>query len=335
MLRLGFTNKSQLNHSKKYYLKLRIIKNMTITKKLLVAGINVALAAGLSQAAFADSHAEEKPKETMEVMDPAKAVVAVVNGKEITQDVLNQYLSVVQRSADPKKNDPRAALDDLIATEIALQEARKTDILERDEIKQRIEDFTRNVLLTTWTKEKVEAFEVTDEEIKEVYEERVQKDANDEFKARHILLKTEDEAKAVIKEIADGADFVKVAEEKSTGPSAKNGGDLGWFKSATMVKPFSDAVKEMEKGGVSKEPVKTQFGYHVIKLEDTRPAKVPAMDSLKPQLQRMLAQQKMMTYMEEMKEKAEIDIKLPQADDAAAMAEEKKEADAATTEKSE
>jgi peptidyl-prolyl cis-trans isomerase C len=286
---------------------------MIITKKLLVAGISVALAAGLSQVAFADSHAEKKPAETtIEVMAPSKAVVAVVNGKEITQDVLNQYLSVVQRSADPKKNDPRAALDDLVATEIALQAAGETDILERAEIKQRIEDFTRNILLTTWTKEKVEGFEVTDEEITKVYEERVQKDANDEFKARHILLKTEEEAKAVIAEIAAGADFVKVAEEKSTGPSAKNGGDLGWFKSATMVKPFSDAVKGMKKGDVSAEPVKTQFGFHVIKLEETRPAKLPPMDSLKPQLTRMLAQQKMMAFMDDMKEKAEIKIMLPE-----------------------
>lgn len=283
---------------------------MTITKKLLVAGINVALAMGLSQAAFADHHAEGEKAE--KAMAPAKAVVAVVNGKEITQDVLNQYLSVVQRSADPKKNDPRSALDDLVATEIALQEARKTDILEREEIKQRIEDFTRNILLTTWTKEKVEGFEVTDEEVQKVYEERVNKDANDEFKARHILLKTEDEAKAVIEEIAGGADFIKVAEEKSTGPSAKNGGDLGWFKSATMVKPFSDAVKEMKAGDVSKAPVKTQFGYHVIKLEETRPAKLPPMDSLKPQLTRMLAQQKMMAYMDGMKETADIKIMLPE-----------------------
>jgi len=300
---------------------------MKITKKLLVAGVNVALLVGLTQTAFAEGEKVEK------AMAPAKAaVVAVVNGKEITQDVLNQYLSVVQRSADPKKNDPRSALDDLVATEIALQEARKTDILERDEIKQRIEDFKRNILLTTWTKEKVEAFEVTDEELTKVYEDRVKQDANDEFKARHILLKTEEEAKAVITEIAGGADFVKVAEEKSTGPSAKNGGDLGWFKSATMVKPFSDAVKEMQKGDVSKEPVKTQFGYHVIKLEETRPAKVPPIDSLKPQLQRMLAQQKMMSFMDEMKEKA--DIKIMLSEEKEPMAADKK-ADDAKTEKAE
>ncbi|PWQ95034.1 peptidylprolyl isomerase [Leucothrix pacifica] len=274
---------------------------MIIRKTLLVAGISLSL--GLSQAVLADSHAEAAPKAT-------ESVVAVVNGKEITQDSLNKYLSVVQRSADPKKSDPRAALDDLVATELALQEAAKTDILSREDVKQRIEDFTRNVLLTTWTKEKVEGFEVTDEDLQKTYDERVKKDADDEFKARHILLKTEEEANAVIKEVADGGKFEDVAKAKSTGPSASNGGDLGWFKSSTMVKPFADAVKEMEKGGVSKAPVKTQFGWHVIKLEDTRPAKLPALDTMKPQLKRMMAQQMMMDFMEKMKESADIKIML-------------------------
>ena len=283
---------------------------MSIKKTLLVAGISIGL--GLTQVALADSHAEAKPAAT-------DAVVAVVNGKEITQDSLNKYLSVVQRSADPKKSDPRAALDDLVATELALQEASKTDILSREDVKQRIEDFTRNVLLTTWTKEKVEAFDVSDEDLQKTYDDRVKKDADDEFKARHILLKTEDEAKAVIKEVADGGKFEDVAKAKSTGPSASNGGDLGWFKSSTMVKPFADAVKTMEKGGVSAAPVKTQFGWHVIKLEDTRPAKLPALDTLKPQLKRMMAQQMMMDYMDKMKESA--DIKIMLAEDKAPAAE--------------
>jgi len=324
---------------------------MSIKKKLLVAGICLGLGLSVSSAVFADSHAEPKAEATTEAeakteaktetaAEVTKAVVAMVNGTEITQDALNKYLSVVQRSADPKKNDPRAALDDLIATELALQEAGKTDILSREEVKQRIEDFTRNMLLTTWTKEKVEGFEVSDEDIKKTYDERVKKDADDEYKARHILLKTEDDAKAVIKELADGADFAEVAKAKSTGPSASNGGDLGWFKSSTMVKPFADAVKGMKKDSVSSEAVKTQFGWHVIKLEDTRPAKLPPLDALKPQLKRMLAQQKMMTYMEQIKESADIKIMLaeekapeaPKAEKAAdTAAEEKPEA----TEKSE
>ncbi|PID47798.1 MAG: peptidylprolyl isomerase [Proteobacteria bacterium] len=281
---------------------------MSIKKKLVVAGISVGLGLSVSQAVFAEAKPQAKEAPAVEVKKAV--VVAVVNGKAITQDALNKYLSVVQRSAAPKKNDPRAALEDLIATELALQEAAKTDILSRDEVKQSIEDFTRNVLLSTWTKEKVESFEVSDEQLQKTYDERIKKDADNEYKARHILLKTEDDAKAVIKELADGAKFEEVAKKKSTGPSASNGGDLGWFKSKTMVKPFADAVKAMKKGKVSAAPVKTQFGWHVIKLEDTRPAKLPTLEVVKPQLRRMLAQQMMMDYMEKMKESADIKIML-------------------------
>lgn len=289
---------------------------MTIKKIVQIAGANLLLLTALSSVALADSHAEAKG----DVESAGKAVVAKVNGIEITQDVLTNYLAVVNRSENKQKNDPRTALDDLVATELALQEAAKTDILSRADVKQRIKDFTRNVLLTTWTKEKVEGFEVSDEDIQKSYDRRIKKDANDEFKARHILLKTEEEAAAIIKELADGGDFVKLAESKSTGPSASNGGDLGWFKSNTMVPEFANAVKAMKKGGVSAEPVKTNFGFHVIKLEDLRPAKLPAMETVKPQLKRMIAQQKMMAYMEKMKESAKIKIMLPEVK-AAEMAE--------------
>ena len=226
--------------------------------------------------------------------------------------MFSNYLSVVQRSENNKINDPRTALDDLVATELALQEAGKSDILSRAEVKQRIEDFTRNVLLTTWTKEKVEGFVISDEDVQKSYDERIKKNADDEYKARHILLKTEEDAQAVIKEIADGADFVKTAESKSTGPSASNGGDLGWFKSSTMVKEFSEALKTMKKGDVSSAPVKTNFGWHVIKVEDIRPTNLPDLKTVKPQLSRMIAQQKMMAFMEKMKESAEIKIMLPE-----------------------
>jgi len=187
-----------------------------------------------------------------------------------------------------------------------------------------INDFKRNLLLKTWTKEKVDSFDIKDEDIKAAYDERVTKLASKEFNARHILVKTEDEAKAIIKEVNDGADFATLAKEKSTGPSGSNGGSLGWFKAQTMVPAFANAVKAMSKGDVSKEPVKTQFGYHVIKLEDSRDAKLPTLESLKPQLQRVISQKKMLAYMEDLKKTADIKITLP---------EEKAEAKEATEEK--
>ena len=273
---------------------------MKINKKILLATSFVSL--GLFATTFS-SYAETTPATAVDV------VIATVNGDKIMKSTLDGYMKILKKSG---KADKQIALDDLVATEIALQEAKKTKILERAEIKKAISDYTRNVLLKTWTKEKVDSFKISDEDIKKSYDERVTQLASKEFNARHILVKKEDEAKAIIKELEGGADFEKLAKEKSTGPSGSNGGSLGWFKAQTMVPAFANAVKSMKKGEISKEPVKTQFGYHIIKLEDSRDAKLPTMDSLKPQLKRVIAQQKMLAYMKELKKTADIKITLPE-----------------------
>lgn len=289
-------------------------QTMILNKKTLLATslISLAITSGALIAKEEDKAAVKAPEAVAaKVDDSVKAedtVVATVNGDKIMKSTLDGYLALLNKSG---KADPHTALDDLVATEVALQDAKKTDILSRADIKKKISDFQRNVLLTTWTKEKVASFDITDADLKSAYDERVGKLTSKEYNARHILLKKEDEAKAVIKEIAGGADFEKVAKEKSTGPSATNGGSLGWFKAQTMVPAFANAVKVMKKGDVSKEPVKTQFGFHVIKLEDSRDAKLPTIESLKPQLQRVLAQKKMLAYMDEQKKTADIKIMLP------------------------
>jgi len=274
-----------------------------IIKKPLLATALLSIGLAISIAHAKDEKATDTKKED--------TVVATVNGDKIMKSALDGYLQVIKRSPSGSSVKTSEALDDLVATELALQEAKKTDILSRADIKKKISDFTRNVVLTTWTKEKVKSFDISDDEIKKEYDETIKKLASKEFNARHILLKTEDEAKAVIKEIEGGADFAKVAEKKSTGPSAKNGGSLGWFKAQTMVPAFASAVKEMKKGDVSKAPVKTQFGYHVIKLEDTRDAKLPSLDILKPKIIRKLSQKKMLAYMDKIKETADVKIMLP------------------------
>jgi len=270
---------------------------MQLTKKALLATSIISLALATTTLTAEDKAATD-------------VVIATVNGEKIMKSTLDGYLSVLNKPGKKGANK-QAALDDLIATEIALQEARKTNILNRPESKKAIEDFKRNVLLKTWTKEKVDSFDITDDAIKAAYDERVTKLASKEYNARHILLKTEDDAKAVLKELAGGADFEKLAKEKSTGPSASNGGSLGWFKAQTMVPAFANAVKTMKKGDVSKTAVKTQFGYHIIKVEDSRDAKLPTLDSMKGQLKRVLAQKKMLTYMSELKKAADVKITLP------------------------
>ncbi len=307
-----------------------------LNKKILTASI-VSLMLGAT-AVYADGHMKKEATVGANATEVADTVIATVNGDKIMKSTLDGYMDILKKSG---RADQQAAIDDLVATEIALQAAKKTDILDRPTSKKAIADFTRNVLLKTWTKEKVESFDITDEEIKKAYDERVTKLATQEFNARHILVKEEDAAKAIIKELEDGADFEKLAKEKSTGPSGSNGGSLGWFKAQTMVPAFADALKTMKKGDISKTPVKTQFGYHIIKLEDSRNAKLPELDTLKPQLQRVISQKKMLAYMEELKKTANVKITLPEpvkAVEPAAKAEkveESKDATTTTTEKAE
>ena len=294
---------------------------MFTTKKSILAASIITLSLSAVSITTVQAASHEKTED---------AVIAVVNGDEIMKSTLDGYLEILKKQKQGK-SDPQAALDDLVATEIALQQAKKTDILDRPASKKAISDYTRNILLQTWTREKIESFNIDDAAIKEAYDERVSNLASREFNARHILVKTEDEAKAIIKEAAaEGADFAAIAKEKSTGPSGSNGGSLGWFKAQTMVPAFSNAVKGMSKGDVSKEPVKTQFGYHVIKLEDSRDAKLPTIESLKPQLQRVISQKKMLAYMEDLKKSAEIKITMPEESEAMDESEEDEDEDDTT-----
>ncbi len=272
---------------------------MHINKKTIIATSIISLALATTTLS-----AEEKAS--------TDVIVATVNGDKIMKSTLDGYLAVLEKRGKKTVNT-QAAIDDLVATEVALQAARKSDILERPATKKLISDYTRNVLLKTWTKEKLDSFEISEDSIKAAYDERVTKLASKEYNARHILVKTEDEAKAVIKELDGGADFEKLAKEKSTGPSGANGGSLGWFKAETMVPAFANAVKAMKKGDVSKDPVKTQFGFHIIKVEDSRDAKLPTLESMKTQLKRVIGQKKMFEYMLDLKKSADVKVTLPEA----------------------
>jgi len=246
--------------------------------------------------------------------------VASVNGVDITEQTLKKYMDVVNR-ARPGAVTQQDALDDLIVTEVALQEAQKAKFQEREDVKEQIREATKKIILSTWTREQSESLKITDADLKAAYDKRMEGQEKSEYKARHILLKTEDEAKAVIKEVTDGGDFEKLAKEKSTGPSAAKGGDLGWFKPSTMVPPFAKAIAAMKKGEVTQEPVKTNFGWHVIKLEDQRQAQLPALEQLKPQLKRTLVQEKMIAMLDEIKDKADVKIMLPEEKPAEATSE--------------
>ncbi len=185
-----------------------------------------------------------------------------------------------------------------------------------------MKNFADKLILNTWMQEKASSLDISEDELKAAYEERIKNMPKIEYKARHILVKTEDEGKAIIKELEGGKDFAELAKEKSTGPSGPSGGDLGWFKPQRMVKPFAEAVVKMEPGKISTAPVETQFGWHVIKLEEQRDVKLPEIDNMKPQLKRQLEQNKMMEYMEKLRAEADVKVLMKEKEPEAPKAEE-------------
>lgn len=250
-------------------------------------------------------------------------VVATVNGTNIDKATLDSVKEMVRRSTQGDQVDSKGILDDLIITELARQEANKSGLAEREDVKNKVKDFTDKLVLNAWTQEKAASFKPSDDELKKLYEERTSTDKQ-EYKARHILMKTKEEAQGIIKDLENKVDFADLAKKSSDGPSAAMGGDLGWFKLSTMVKPFGDAVAKMEPGTITKEPVQTEFGWHVIKLEERRDVKPPEFDALKPQLEREYQQKKMLAYMEELRSKADVKVMLPEEKPADAKPEEKK-----------
>lgn len=268
-------------------------KNNVVTKAALSGCISAILAIGLVSPAFASDK-----------------VVATVNGEKITESSLDTIMDLLKRSNRAGNVDKKTALDDLISTQLVLQEANKAGFANREDIQQKLTEFKERLMLQAWTEETVKTLKISEEEIKKAYDERIAKMDKQEFKARHILVKTEDEAKALINDLAGGKDFAELAKEKSTGPSGPKGGDLGWFKTSSMVSPFSDAVKTMKKGDVSAAPIKTQFGFHVIKLEDVRDAKLPELKMLEPQIRRIIEQQKLKAHVATLREKADVKVML-------------------------
>ena len=235
----------------------------------------------------------------------ADKAVAEVNGTPITQAMIDTYAKHRQEIR-PGKVPQEQLVNEVIGKVLVYQDAVAKGMDKDPELQARIERLRREVIVSEALDAYAAAHPVSEKELEDVYNQAVAQTAGDEYKARHILVDSEDEAKAIIVELDGGADFAELAKSKSTGPSGKQGGDLGWFRAGTMVKPFSDAAAKLEKGSYTKTPVKTQFGWHVILLEDIRPITPPSLDDVRPQLKRQLEQIKLQSYVEELREKATI-----------------------------
>ena len=271
---------------------------MKTRKILLRAAIATLLIAGSGQFAMA----KDKPA--------ADEVIAEVNGEKITLGDVQLYMS--SKAATGAPADPGTILNEVINRELIRQAALKAGIDKEPDFKKALEIQRTTLLVNAMLSKKLDKVDLSDAALKKEYDEQIKNMPKKEYKARHILLKTEDEAKAVIKQLKDGADFVKLAKEKSIGPSGPNGGDLGWFKASTMVPEFADAVAKMKDGDITDKPVKTQFGWHVIKLEETREVAPPSFESMKDKLRSIVANKAVQNYLSELHKNAKVELKQPE-----------------------
>ncbi len=228
----------------------------------------------------------------------AGEILATVNGNAITKSDIDYTLKQTGMSFDKLSPEQQKQLvDRLIERELLIDVAKKNNIENDKEYKKALENFKKDLMIKVWMDKVYKRTLVSDSEANKFYQ-----DNKDKFKqpemvhARHILVKSEEEAKKIIDELKKykGEElkkkFIELAKAKSTGPSGKNGGDLGFFSKGQMVKPFEDAVFAMKKGEVSSKPVKTQFGYHVIYLEDKKEAGVTPFEKVKDKIINQLRQ---------------------------------------------
>jgi peptidyl-prolyl cis-trans isomerase C len=234
--------------------------------------------------------------------------VAVVNGKPIPTSRSDFMLKVL--AAQGKADSPQLReqiKQELINREVLAQEAKKQGIGLQPDVKEQIDMQSQLILIRGLISDYTKKHPVTDAAVKAEYEKVKGESANDkEYHARHILVDSEAEAKAIIAKLKAGEKFETLAKQSKDTGSAENGGDLDWSSPKGYVPEFSNAMTKLEKGQFTETPVKTQFGYHVIKLEDVRNAQIPSFDEVKDKIKQSLEQQKLVAFQEELMKKAKI-----------------------------
>jgi peptidyl-prolyl cis-trans isomerase C len=244
---------------------------------------------------------------------PASPAVAIVNGTPISQSEYDVYVKSLlqgkpQTTLTPE--DKAKVLDELITMQLVSAQGVKDGLENEPEIAARLQVLRMRVLADAESQKYLKGKEPTDAELHAEYDSAIAAMDKTEYHARHILVDSKEKAEALIKKIKGGAKFEDVAKAESSDNSKNNGGDLGWFTLARMVKPFGDAVKGLKKGEMTQEPVQTQFGWHIIKLEDTREVAPPPFDQVKTQVTNGVIQKKLQAYVEDLKKTAKIEKKM-------------------------
>mgnify|MGYP000031035723 CR=1 FL=1 len=239
---------------------------------------------------------------------PAAAqTVATVNGAAIPQARADLLINEQRAQGAPDSDQLRNAVKEhLIGLEVVAQAARKKGLEKNAALQTRLDLARQSLLANAYIQDFVKANPVSDAEVKAEYDKFKAQLGDKEYKARHILVEKEEDAKAIIAKLDKGEKFDDLAKQSKDPGSKDKGGDLGWANPAGFVKPFADALTKLEKGKYTATPVKTDFGYHVIKLDDSRALKAPTFDEVKAQLKQRIEKQRVDHHVAELRAKATI-----------------------------
>lgn len=235
--------------------------------------------------------------------------VAIVNGKAVPKTRLDILAQQVAKGGKPITADMQAQLrEEVIAREVFMQEAEKQGLSTTDEFKAQMELARQTIMIRALFADYQKKNPVTDADLKAEYDKFAAANGGKEYKARHILVETEAEAKAIIASLKKTGKFEDIAKKQSKDAgSGANGGDLDWANPSSYVPEFSAALLKLNKGQLTDVPVKTQFGYHVIRVDDVRNAQLPEFEQLKPQIAQQMEQQKLAAFQQGLREKAKIE----------------------------
>ena len=234
--------------------------------------------------------------------------VAIVNGKAVPSSRVTALEQQIAASGRPIDEATRAQIkEEVILREVFMQEAQKRGIAATPEYKEQMELARQTIMIRALFADYQKKNPVSDADLQAEYDKFAAANGGKEYRARHILVEKEDEAKAIIAAIKGGAKFEDQAKAKSKDPgSGANGGDLDWANASSYVTEFSEAMIKLDKGQMTQEPVKSQFGYHIIRVDDVRQAKLPTFEELKPQIAQQMQQQKLGDFQRSLREKAKI-----------------------------
>ncbi|WP_295954688.1 peptidylprolyl isomerase [Rhodoferax sp.] len=235
--------------------------------------------------------------------------IAIVNGKAVPKARMDALVQQVTQSGQQITPDIEGKIkEEIVAREIFMQEAQKRGLDASDGFKSQMELARQTLLIRELFEDYKKANPVTDEEMKAEYDKFVAANGGKEYKASHILVATEAEAKAIIAQLKKGGNFAAIAKKSSTDKgSGSKGGDLEWANPSSYVKEFTEALILLKKGQTTDTPVKSQFGYHIIRLDDERQAQLPKFEEVKPEIAKQMQQQKLVTFQQDLRAAAKVE----------------------------